>query len=124
MAYEKEVVLNIRHRIKMCEQEQTFNQNIPDTSNDTAAAFRGSHVHLGSRQRGIKVLSYGQVLEGGLGFHEFGDSLARFIRDYTLIGVYGSDFDGDGFEGHQYCIDWYTVSFVPLDSPHQFLTQL
>ena len=79
MVYEKEVVLNIHHHIEMCEQEQTFNQGVPADSGDTAAAFRGSHVHLGSRQRGIKVSSYGQVLEGELGFHEFSDSLARFI---------------------------------------------
>ena len=79
MAYEKEVVLNIRLRIKMCEQEQIFNDNVSNHWDDTAATFRGSHVHLGSRQRGIKVSSYEQALEEELGFHEFGDSLARFI---------------------------------------------
>jgi hypothetical protein len=49
-----------------------------------------------------------------LGFKEFGDSLAQFLRDYTRIEVYGSDFEGDGFEGHQLCIDWCKVSsFLP-----------
>ena len=109
MAYEKEVVLSIRHHIEVYEQEQAFNTNIPDNSNDMVARFDGSHIHLGSRQRGLRVPSYGQVLEAELGFREFGDSLARFIRDYTRVQVYGSEFKGDGFIGHQLCINWLKV---------------
>ena len=112
MAYEKEVVLSIRHRIEAYEQEQAFNTNIPDNSNDMVARFDGSHIHLGSRQRGLKVPSYGQVLEAELGLHDFGDSLARFIRDYTRVQVYGSEFEGDGFIGHQLYINWFKVRSV------------
>jgi hypothetical protein len=114
MAYEREVVFNIRHRIEMYEQEQQFNNSVPDDSNDTTITFEGSHVHLGSCQRGLRVPTYEQVLEAELGFHEFGDSLARFLRDHTRIEVYGSEFEGDGFEGHQLCINWCKVTFIPL----------
>jgi len=55
MVYEKEVILNIHHRIEMYEQEQLFNNNIPEDSNDMpAATFNSSHVHLGSCQHGLK----------------------------------------------------------------------
>jgi hypothetical protein len=89
MVYEKEVVLDVRHRIEIYKQRQIFDDNVPDDSIDTRANFEGSHIHLGSRQRGLKIPSYEQVLEGELGFHEFGDSLAQFLRDYTCIKVYG-----------------------------------
>jgi hypothetical protein len=111
MVYEKEVVLNIRHCFEVYEQEQMFDDNVPDDSMDTGARFEDSHIHLGSRQRGLKILSYERVLEVELGFKEFGDSLAQFLRDYTRIEVYGSDFEGDGFDGHQLCINWCKVSF-------------
>jgi hypothetical protein len=109
MVYEKEVVLNIRHRIEIYEQERMFNDNIPDNSIETGATFEESHIHLGSCQRGLKIPSYAQVLEAELGFNGFSDSLAQFLRDHTHIEVYGSDFEGDGFEGHQFCIYWCKV---------------
>ena len=114
MTYEREVVLDLRHRIDMYEQEQLFKNSVPDDSDNTATTFEGSHVHLGSRQRGLRVPAYEQVLEAELGFHEFGNSLARFLRDYTRTEVYGSDFEGDGFEGHQLCINWCKVTFILL----------
>ena len=114
MEYEREVVLNIHHRIDMYEQEQLFNNSICEDSNRIATTFNQdeSHVHLGSRQRGLGVPAYGQVLEEELGLRDFGDSLARFFRDYSRIEVYGSDFEGDGFEGHQRCINWCKVAFI------------
>ena len=114
MAYEKEVILNIRHRIETYEQEKLFNSNIIDDPDGTMVTFKDSHIHLGSRQRSLKVPSYEQVLAGELGFHGFSDSLARFLRDYTRIEVYSSDFQGDGFEGHQLCINWCKVSIFIL----------
>ena len=115
MAYEKEVILSIRHRIEAYEQERLFNDNIDDDLDDTTATFENARVRLGSCQRGFKLPSYEQVLEGEIGFCGFGDSLARFLRDYTRIEVYGSDFEGDGFEGHQFCINWCKVgTFVFL----------
>ena len=121
MEYEKEVVLSIRHRIEMHEQQQSFDDNTVNDSGytpDLDAVFKNSHIHLGSRQRSLMLLSYEQVLEESQGFDGFGDSLARFLRDYTLsrVEVYGSDFVGDGFEGHQYCIYWCKVVLA------QFLT--
>ena len=110
MEYEKEVVLSIRHRIEMHEQEQQFNSNAPD-EDYTEVVFEGSHVRLGSRQRGLKFLSYEQDLEEMIGFHGLGDNLARFLRDHTQVQVYGSDFSGDGFEGHQFYIYWCKVMF-------------
>ena len=115
MTYERDVVLNIRHRIEMYEQEQLFKNSVPDDSSPAVTGLQDSHVHLGSRQRGLGVATYAQVLEEELGIHDFGDSLAKFFRDYTRIEVYGSDFEGDGFEGHQYCINWCKVSFIPLN---------
>ena len=97
MAYEKEVILSIRHRIEMYEQEQIFCDNITDGSDNTAATFEDSHIHLGSCQRSLNVLTYERVLERELQFHGFGDSLAGFLRDYTCVEVYGSNFEGDGF---------------------------
>ena len=85
--------------------------NAPGDSGGTPTLFADSHIHLGSRQRSIKVPSYEEDLEAELGFYGFGDSLAKFIRDYTPIEVYGSDFDGDGFEGHEHCINWCKVRF-------------
>ena len=111
MVYEKEVVLNIRHRVEMHEQERLFCDNAPGDSGGTPTSFGDSHIHLGSRQRSIKVPSYEEDLEAELGFYGFGDSLAKFIRDYTPIEVYGSDFDGDGFEGHEHCINWRKVRY-------------
>lgn len=96
----------------MYEQEQLFKNNTPGDLDDMVATFEGSHVHLGSRQRGFKIPSYRLVLEAELGFHEFSDSLAKFFRDHTHLEVYGSDFEGDGFEGHQLCINWCKVSFA------------
>ena len=110
MVYEKEVILNIHHRIEIYEQERHFGDNaLDDTAGNTTTAFKDSHIYLGSRQRSLKVLSYEEDLEAGLGFRGFGDSLAEFFQDYTRIEVYGSDFDGDGFEGHQLCIYWHKV---------------
>lgn len=116
MVYEKEVVLNIRHRLEMREQQQLFDDNAVDRDYaPLEAAFEYSHVNLGSRQRGLKLLSYEEVLEETLGFHDFGDSLAGFLRDHAHVEVYGSDFDGDGFEGHQGCIYWCKVVVLSLD---------
>jgi hypothetical protein len=112
MEYEKEVVLSIRHRIEMYEQEQYFESNATD-EDYTEVPFEGSHVHLGSRQRGLKLPSYEQELKEMIGFHDFSDSLAGFLRDYAQVEVHGSDFNGDGFEGHQLCIYWYKVSLIP-----------
>jgi hypothetical protein len=123
MAYEREVVLNIRHRLEMHEQEQLFNNNVPDNSNDTVATFKESHIHLGSRQRGLRIPTYERVLEVELGMYGFGDSLARFLRDYTRLEVYGSEFEGDGFEGHQLCIYWFKVLLFSSALLHQVLTQ-
>ena len=122
MVCEKEVVLNIRHRIEIHEQERLFRDNAPSDSGGTPASFEYSHIHLGSRQRALKVLSYEQDLETELGFCGFSDSLARFIRDYTPIEVYGSDFDGDGFEGHKHCINWRKVQYS--HSPQHRFTNL
>ena len=111
MEYEKEVVLSIRHRIEMHEQERHFNSNAPD-EDYTEVVFEGSHVRLGSRQRGLKLPSYEQDLKETIGLRGFSDSLARFLRDHAQVDVYGSDFNGDGFEGHQLCIYWCKVILV------------
>jgi hypothetical protein len=121
MEYEKEVILSIRHRIEVCEQWWLFDNN---TSNQDyplseEKMFEDSHVHLGSRQRGLKLLSYEKVLEEMLGFQQFGDSLAEFLRDYACVDMYGSDFEGDGFGGHQHYIYWCKVSFTRLSLSHQ-----
>ena len=116
MQYEKEVVLNIRHRIEMYEQEQLFNNNATDE--DYVETFEHSNIQFGSRQRGLKLKSYEEDMEEELGFHEFGDSLARFFRDRNIVEVYGSDFEGDGFIGHQRYIYWYKVGFVPFNRFH------
>jgi len=117
MEYEKEVVLDIRHRIDVYEQWREFDDDVADEQyNVSPATFNHSHVHLGSRQRGLKLPSYETVLEEMLGFHNFGDSLAEFLRDYALVEVYGSDFEGDGFEGHQNCIYWCKVGFALLST--------
>ena len=104
MTFEREVVLNIRHRIEMYEQQHLFNENANEDDIPSVAEFKYSHVHLGLRQRGLKLWMYEEDLEEALGFSGFGDSLAQFFRDYTSVDVYGSDFNGDGFEGHQHCI--------------------
>ena len=110
MKYEKEVVLNIRHRIEMSEQQQQFDDNVADNEYDVPEAiFNYSHIHLGSRQRGLKLSSYETLLEETLGFRHSGDSLAEFLRNYALVDVHGSDFVGDGFEGHQHYIYWCKV---------------
>jgi hypothetical protein len=111
MEYEKEVVLSIRHRIEMYEQERDFNSNAPD-EDYKEVTFEDSHARLGSRQRGLKLPSYEQELKEVIGLQGFSDGLARFLRDHTQVDVYGSDFDGDGFEGHQLCIYWCKVIFV------------
>lgn len=117
MEYEKEVVLNIRHRIEMYNQWEEFNENIADEEYDhMEATFDYSHVHLGSRQRGLKLSSYETVLEETLGFHGFGDALAEFLRNYASVEIHGTDFEGDGFEGHQNCIYWHKVFFTPLNT--------
>ncbi|KAF9642489.1 hypothetical protein BDM02DRAFT_3193135 [Thelephora ganbajun] len=123
MEYEKEVILNIRHCIEMYNQQQLFDDNITDKDcTPLETAFKHSHVHLGSCQHGLKLLSYEKVLEETIGFHGFSDSLARFLCDYALVEVYGSDFVGDRFEGHQYCIYWLKVIFTLLNVVHQVLT--
>src|SRR5882757_827023 len=102
MEYEKEVVLNIRHRIEIYEQEQQFNNNATDVPDPMDITLEHSHIHLGSRQRSLKLRSYEIDLEEMIGFCGFGDSLAGFLRDYTTVEVYGSDFDGDRFRGQQH----------------------
>lgn len=115
MEYEKEVVLNIRHRVEMREQRQLFDENVADEANiPLEGALAHSHIHLGSCQRGLKLLSYEKILEETLGFHRFGDSLAEFLRDYARVDVHGSDFEGDGFSGHQQYIYWCKVGFALL----------
>lgn len=113
MQYEKEVVLNIRHRIEMYEQEQQFDDNVADEDYVETLSER-SHIQFGSRQRGLSLKSYEEDLEEKLGFRKFGDSLASFFRDRGIVEVYGSDFEGDGFVGHQNYIYWYKVSSVSL----------
>ena len=117
MEYEKEVVLNIRHCIKMHEQQKIFDSNNTDEDQTPLdlTTFKNSHVHLGSRQRSLRLLSYEKSLEETIGFYGLGDSLAEFLRNYACVEVYGSDFIGDGFEGHQLCIYWCKVDFALLD---------
>ena len=111
MEYEREVILSVCHRIEMYEQQQLFDDNAADEDYTPLAATLGdsSRVHLGSRQRGLKLTLYEKVLEETLEFNHFGDSLARFLRNHTLMEVYGTDFVRDGFEGHWHCIYWYKV---------------
>jgi len=109
MAFEREVVLNIRHRIEMFEQQQLFDENFNENDVPPEMEFSNSHIHLGSRQRGLKLPTYEKVLEEELGFPNLGDSLAKFLRDYALIDVYGSDFEGDGFVGDKHNINWCKV---------------
>ena len=112
MAFEREVVLNIRHRLEMQEQQQLFDENTDEADVPLEAEFNYSHVHLGSRQHSIRLRTYEKSLEETLGFSGFGDSLAKFLREYAGVDVYGSDFKGDGFEGHQHCIFHCKVIFV------------
>ena len=112
MAFEREVVLNIHHRIEMREQQQLFNDNADEADAPLEAEFSYSHIHLGSRQRSLKLPTYEKIVEEVIGFSGFGDSLAKFLREYGHADVYGSDFEGDGFEGHRYCIFYYKVVFV------------
>jgi len=109
MAFEREIVLNIRHRIEMHEQQRLFDENAEEDDIPSETEFGTSHIHLGSRQRSVKIPTYEKVLEEELGFSNLGDSLARFLRDYTHVDVRGSDFEGDGFEGDQYNIYWCKV---------------
>ena len=112
MAFEREVVLNIRHRLEMQEQQRLFGENADEVDIPSEMEFNYSHVHLGSRQRSILVGTYEKVLEEALGFSGFGDSLAKFLREYASVDVHGSDFEGDGFEGHQHCIFHSKVIFT------------
>jgi len=95
MEYGKEVVLSIHHCIEIHEQRQLPTENDAD-EDCTEETSEHSHVHLGSRRRGLKVPSYEKVLEETVGLHGFSDALARFLRDYARVEVYGSDFEGDG----------------------------
>jgi len=110
MAFEREVVLNIRHRIEVYEQQQFFDENAEEDDAPLETEFSNSHVHLGSRQRSLKLPTYEKVLEEELGFPNLGDSLAQFLRDYARVDVHGSDFNGDGFEGDQHNIYWCKVT--------------
>jgi hypothetical protein len=112
MAFEREVVLNIRHRLETQEQRWLFDENAHESDVPSEAEFNHSHVHLGSRQRAVELHTYEKFLDKTLGFSDFGDSLAKFLREYARVDVHGSDFEGDGFEGHQYCIFNYKVVFV------------
>ena len=112
MAFKREVVLNIRHRLEMQEQQQLFDENVNEVNVPSEAEFSYSHVHLGSRQRSVGLWTYEKILEETLGFSDFGDTLAKFLREYASVDVYGSDFQGDGFEGHQHCIFHHKVVFV------------
>lgn len=104
MTFEREVVLNIRHRLEMYEQQRSFDENANEDDIPSVTEFKYSHVHLGSRQCGLKLRMYEEDLEEALHFSGFGDSLAKFFREYAGVDVYGSDFNGDGFEGHQHCV--------------------
>ena len=112
MAFEREVVFDIRHRLEMCNQQRLFDENADEDDIPSEAEFGYSHVHLGSRRRSLKLPTYEKVLKEEPGLSDFGDVLSRFLRDYALIEVFGSDFEGDGFEGHQHCIYWCKV--VPV----------
>ena len=115
MAFEREIVLNIRHRLEMREQQQLFNEDAEEVDVPLEAEFDYSHIHLGSRQRSLRVPTYEKVLEEALGLSDFGDSLAKFLCDHAGVEVYGSDFEGDGFEGNQHCISWCKVVSTFLD---------
>ena len=112
MALEREIILNIRHRLEMREQQQLFDENVDEADIPSEAEFGYSHISLGSRQRSLRLPTYGKVLDEELGFSGFGDSLAEFLREYAGVDVHGSDFVGDGFEGHQHCIFRCKVNFV------------
>lgn len=119
MEYEKEVILSIRHRIETYEQQRLFDDNAIDKDyTPLEVTLETSHIHLGSRQRGLMLLSYEKDLEGTLGFHGFGVALARFLHDYALVEVYSKDFVGDGFTGHQHYIYWYKVMFALTGPTH------
>jgi hypothetical protein len=112
MAFEREVAVNIRHRLEMHEQQRLFDENANEVDIPSEAEFSYSHIHLGSRQRSLKLPTYAKVIEEAIGFSDFGDSLAKFLRGCAGIDVYGSDFKGDGFEGHQHCIWHCKVVFI------------
>ena len=112
MAFEREVILNIRHWLEMYEQQRLFEENADEEDIPSVAEFSHSHVHLGSRQHSLKLPTYEGILKEELGLPDFGDSLTKFLREYAGVDVYGSDFEGDGFKGHQHCIYYCKVFFL------------
>ena len=122
MAFEREVVLNIRHRIEVYEQQRLFDENADEDGIPLETEFSNSYIHLGSRQRSLKIPTYEKVLEEELAFSNFGDHLARFLRDYARVDVHGSDFEGDGFEGDQHNIYWCKVASSLCVIPPCWLT--
>ena len=117
MEYEKEVVLNICHCIEMHEQQKIFDSNNADEDQTPLdlTTFKNSHVHLGSRQRSLRLLLYEKSLEETIEFYGLSDSLTEFLCNYTCVEVYSSDFIGNGFEGHQLRVYWCKVNFTLLD---------
>lgn len=112
MVYEKDVVIDIRHRLETYEQQQLFSDNVEEEDVPSTDGLQYSHAYLGSRQRSLKIRTYEGILKERLGFVEFGDALAKFLRTYAGVKVYGTDFDGDGFVGHQLCIFFFKVFFI------------
>jgi hypothetical protein len=99
----------------MREQQQLFNEDAEEFNVPLEAEFNYSHVHLGSCQCSLRVLTYKKVLEEALALSDFGDSLTNFLRDHAGVEVYSSDFEGDGFKGNQHCISWCKVVSTLFD---------
>ena len=114
MAFEREVILNIHHRLGMYEQQQLFKETTDEEDIPSVAEFGHSYVHLGSRQHSLKLPTYEETLKEELGLPDFGDSLMKFLHEYAGVDIHGSDFEGDRFKGHQHCIYYCKVFFFAL----------
>ena len=88
MAFEREVIRNIRHRVDTYDEQCLFENESSGPS--TNAVISRSHVRLGSLDNMIHLSSYAKKLSRDIGLRDLRNLLAMFFR---LNRVFNSDLE-------------------------------
>lgn len=96
MAFEREVIMNIRYRVNAYDEQSLFNEN---PGPDTNTVAHCSHVRLGSLNKIIHLSSFAKKLSKDIELQDLRTLLAKFLRLNHILSV-----DNNEISGLQACV--------------------
>ncbi|KAF9789540.1 hypothetical protein BJ322DRAFT_1177836 [Thelephora terrestris] len=91
MAFEREVIMNIRYRVNAFDEQCLFNGNLDE---DTDAIAHRSHVQLGSLDSVIHLSSYAKKLGKDICLQDFQKILTTFLYLNRILNDKASEISG------------------------------